>query len=77
MTRAKQRLWLSYAKTRVRHGRHVERTPSRFLSELPPGDGLVTRTYGDDNQGPGDAERSEALAQAFFAKMRAQLGIDE
>jgi superfamily I DNA/RNA helicase len=77
MTRAKARLFISYAKTRLRHGRHVERTPSRFLSELPEGPGVVTQNYGDEAQGPDDAARSEALAQAFFAKMRAQLGIDE
>jgi len=76
MTRAKARLFISYAKTRLRHGRHVERTPSRFLSELPEGPGVVTQSHGDDADGPQDAARSEALAQAFFAKMRAQLGID-
>lgn len=76
MTRARRQLFLSHAKTRLRHGRHVERTPSRFLDDLPQGEGIVRKSYGSENDGPEDAARSEALAQSFFAKMRAQLGID-
>jgi superfamily I DNA/RNA helicase len=34
MTRAKRGLWLSWAKSRVFQGRHLNGRPSRFLSEL-------------------------------------------
>lgn len=76
MTRARKQLFLSHAQTRLRHGRRIERTPSRFLGDLPTGDGIVHKTFGAQDEGPQDAARSELLAQAFFAKMRAQLGID-
>lgn len=76
MTRARRQLWLSHAKTRLRHGRHVERTPSRFLSDLPDTEGIEHKAFGEASDSTEDAERSELLAQAFFAKMRAQLGID-
>ena len=35
VTRAKQRLWLTYANTRYRFGNLVQNEPSRFLDELP------------------------------------------
>jgi DNA helicase-2/ATP-dependent DNA helicase PcrA len=35
VTRAKQRLWLSYANTRYRYGQLVQNDPSRFLDEIP------------------------------------------
>ncbi|HEX7846857.1 MAG TPA: 3'-5' exonuclease, partial [Chitinophagaceae bacterium] len=35
ITRAKSRLWLSYANTRYRFGNLVQNEPSRFLEELP------------------------------------------
>jgi DNA helicase II / ATP-dependent DNA helicase PcrA len=36
ITRAKTRLWLTYANTRYRFGSLVQNDPSRFLEELPP-----------------------------------------
>ncbi|MCS3798129.1 ATP-dependent helicase [Niastella sp. OAS944] len=36
ITRAKERLWISYANTRYRFGNLVQNEPSRFLEELPP-----------------------------------------
>ncbi|MCX7633069.1 MAG: UvrD-helicase domain-containing protein [Turneriella sp.] len=36
ITRARERLFLSYAATRRSHGQIMETSPSRFLSELPP-----------------------------------------
>lgn len=36
ITRARERLFLSYAATRRSHGQIIETSPSRFLSELPP-----------------------------------------
>jgi len=35
ITRAKQRLWITYANTRYRFGSVVQNEPSRFLDELP------------------------------------------
>ncbi len=35
ITRAKKRLWISYANTRYRFGQLVQNEPSRFLDELP------------------------------------------
>ncbi|MBU3743464.1 MAG: ATP-dependent DNA helicase [Sediminibacterium sp.] len=35
VTRAKQKLWLSYANTRYRYGQLVQNDPSRFIDELP------------------------------------------
>lgn len=35
ITRAKQRLWISYANTRYRFGSLVQNEPSRFIEELP------------------------------------------
>lgn len=35
ITRAKQRLWITYANTRYKFGQLVQNEPSRFISELP------------------------------------------
>ena len=35
ITRAKQRLWITYANTRYRFGQLVQNEPSRFISEVP------------------------------------------
>jgi DNA helicase-2/ATP-dependent DNA helicase PcrA len=35
ITRAKQRLWISYANTRYKFGQVVQNDPSRFINELP------------------------------------------
>src|SRR6266568_3783802 len=35
ITRAKQRLWITYANTRYRFGSLVQNEPSRFIDELP------------------------------------------
>jgi DNA helicase-2/ATP-dependent DNA helicase PcrA len=35
ITRAKERLWISYANTRYRFGQLVQNDPSRFLDEIP------------------------------------------
>lgn len=42
MTRAKERLTLTRARTRIRYGKTVPRNPSRFLSEIPEEMLLVT-----------------------------------
>jgi DNA helicase-2/ATP-dependent DNA helicase PcrA len=35
ITRAKQRLWITYANTRYRFGNLVQNEPSRFIEEIP------------------------------------------
>ncbi|MBC7589097.1 MAG: UvrD-helicase domain-containing protein, partial [Chitinophagaceae bacterium] len=52
VTRAKQRLWLTYANSRYRFGQLVQNEPSRFLAELP--DEYLDKSYaggGAKNQG--------------------------
>ncbi len=52
VTRAKQRLWLTYANARYRFGQLVQNEPSRFLAELP--DQYLDKSYaggGAKNQG--------------------------
>ncbi|MBI5510114.1 MAG: UvrD-helicase domain-containing protein [Deltaproteobacteria bacterium] len=71
MTRARRRLWLTHVKTRLKHGKPTPRTPSRFLQELPEGEGVRRRNRDDPK---GDAE-SEKLAGDFFRNLRANLGI--
>ena len=54
ITRAKSRLWLSYANTRYRFGNLTQNEPSRFIEELP--EAFLDRSYaggGARNQGTG------------------------
>lgn len=54
VTRAKQKLWLSYANARYRFGNLVQNEPSRFIDEMPAD--LVDKTFaggGVRNQGLG------------------------
>ena len=73
MTRARKRLWLVWARNRVKHGKPTQRSPSRFLQEISEGPGVRRRNR--DNP-KGDVE-SEKLADDFFKTMKAQLGIEE
>jgi DNA helicase-2/ATP-dependent DNA helicase PcrA len=52
VTRAKKRLWVTYANTRYRFGSLVQNEPSRFIDELP--EQFVDKSYsggGSKNQG--------------------------
>lgn len=54
VTRAKARLWVTYANTRYRFGQLVQNEPSRFIDELP--DQYMDRSFaggGARNQGSG------------------------
>ena len=60
ITRAKQKLWISYANTRYKFGQVVQNDPSRFIGELP--DDLLDKSFaggGFRNQstGPSASER--------------------
>jgi DNA helicase-2/ATP-dependent DNA helicase PcrA len=54
ITRAKQKLWISYANTRYKFGQVVQNNPSRFIGELP--EDLLDKSFaggGFRNQSPG------------------------
>ena len=49
ITRAKKAVWLSFASTRMRNGRHESNSPSRFIREIDPSyiaNPLTERDYG-------------------------------
>src|SRR5215204_2574461 len=55
ITRAKKRLWITYANTRYRFGLQVQNEESRFIKELP--ENFIDRSFaggGAKNQGYGD-----------------------
>jgi DNA helicase-2/ATP-dependent DNA helicase PcrA len=61
ITRAKKRLWITYANTRYKFGQIVQNEPSRFIDELPAEH--LDRSYaggGLRNMGSGFAQRSPA-----------------
>jgi DNA helicase-2/ATP-dependent DNA helicase PcrA len=62
ITRAKTRLWLTYANTRYRFGQLVQNEPSRFIEELPQD--FLDRSYaggGSKNQSQSRWGRSSAF----------------
>jgi len=67
LTRAREELILTRAASRLRRGRDVPRTPSRFLADIPEGVLEVSDTTAPPPGPPSDAERS------FFRTLRAQL----
>jgi ATP-dependent DNA helicase Rep/DNA helicase-2/ATP-dependent DNA helicase PcrA len=73
ITRAKKRLWLTKCLYRSSRGKMMERGGSRFLEELPEGDGVLRWNR---NSPPSD-EMTDSKADDFMAKIRAQLGMDE
>jgi DNA helicase-2/ATP-dependent DNA helicase PcrA len=51
VTRAKERLWITYANSRYRFGSLVQNDPSRFIKEVPPS--FIDNTFtGIGNKGP-------------------------
>jgi ATP-dependent DNA helicase Rep len=68
ITRAKERLWLSYSKRAERWGEVLRLKPSRFLDELPAAE--IQRDGADP---VADAENKKARADAGFAAIRALL----
>jgi DNA helicase-2/ATP-dependent DNA helicase PcrA len=71
ITRAKERLWLSYANTRYRFGSLVQNEPSRFIDEVPE-DNLDRSFTGAAHKAPSDYGNrpalSKALTQGFDSK---------
>ncbi|GAB6197430.1 UvrD-helicase domain-containing protein [Lysobacter xanthus] len=68
ITRAKERLWLSYSKRAERWGEVLRLKPSRFLDELP-----AAELQRDGADPVADAEGKKARADAGFAAIRALL----
>ncbi|HLT34828.1 MAG TPA: 3'-5' exonuclease, partial [Enhygromyxa sp.] len=71
ITRARDRLWLTRAATRVDRGRELEIRPSRFLDELPAEDAGVTEHYDVREQEKLTTETMEELAGAFMSQLAA------
>jgi ATP-dependent DNA helicase UvrD/PcrA len=74
VTRARKRLTMTWAEARTKWGRIVPRKRSRFLDELP--EGAVEVREGSVMIERSEAEK-DAIAKAWRAKIRAQLGISE
>jgi len=73
MTRARQRLWISYCKNRQKYGSQAKRTASRFLDNLDQNSGVVHYRAGQD--APVSETQQDELARSFFESMKAKLGI--
>jgi superfamily I DNA/RNA helicase len=74
ITRARDQLFMTRAKNRIRYGKPVPRLQSRFLEEIP--EGLVVKTDlsgTPDMDSPGAQEAHETKVKDFLAGIRAQL----
>ena len=69
ITRARDRLWLTRAATRVDRGRELEIKPSRFLDELPDEESGVIEHYDVREQEKLTTETMEELAGAFMSQL--------
>ena len=67
ITRARERLYISRAKTRMKRGKTIERTPSRFLLDIPK-ELCELVDYSAIPKGPAGTEEKN-----FFADLRAGL----
>jgi DNA helicase-2/ATP-dependent DNA helicase PcrA len=75
ITRAKDQLYLTRCRERMRYGKRVPRNPSRFLEEIPA-ELLLTRNEsgGPDLSSPEAVEKHETQVKDFLAAIRAQIG---
>ncbi|MHC9083611.1 UvrD-helicase domain-containing protein [Luteimonas sp. RIT-PG2_3] len=69
ITRAKEQLWLSYAREAQKWGEKLKQAPSRFFEELPAAE--IQRDGADP---VADAARKQERAQVGFASIKALLG---
>ncbi|HEY6505773.1 MAG TPA: UvrD-helicase domain-containing protein [Chitinophagaceae bacterium] len=67
ITRAKSRLWISYANTRYKFGSLVQNEPSRFLDELP-------EKYLDRSFAGGGAKNQNNFGTSAFERMNRGFG---
>ena len=75
MTRARERLTLTRAAERLRRGKPIPRTPSRFLEDIPAS--LVDLIDLGVPQPASAKEVRETKAKSFFSQMNALLGEPE
>jgi DNA helicase-2/ATP-dependent DNA helicase PcrA len=68
ITRAKQRLWVTYANTRYKFGQLVQNEPSRFIDELP--EVHLDRSFA----GGGMRNQGAAIQGSAFDRMRRGFG---
>jgi DNA helicase-2/ATP-dependent DNA helicase PcrA len=70
VTRAKQRLWLTYANTRYRFGNLSQNDPSRFIDELP--EERLDRAFAGGNMCNNQTSHWDPLGKAknYFEKQR-------
>jgi DNA helicase-2/ATP-dependent DNA helicase PcrA len=68
ITRAKQRLWITYANTRYKFGQLVENEPSRFIEELPAQ--YLDRSFA----GGGMRNQGSSIPGSAFERMRKGFG---
>jgi superfamily I DNA/RNA helicase len=73
ITRARDRLWLTRAATRVERGRELEVRPSRFLDELPDEASGAIEQYDVRQREKLTTETMEELAGAFLDQLAASL----
>lgn len=66
ITRAKTRLWISYANTRYKFGSLVQNEPSRFIDELP--EEYLDRTYA------GGGMKNQGFQGSAFDRMKGGFG---
>jgi DNA helicase-2/ATP-dependent DNA helicase PcrA len=67
ITRAQQVLYVSRSVVRVLRGKQIPRTPSRFLTEIPP-ELLTERNIADELQAPVEAEELSAFFSDFASE---------
>lgn len=73
ITRAKDQLVLTRAKTRIRYGKPVPRVRSRFLDEIPKGLLLIRDESHPDPKTVEDKEIHETKVKNFLADIRAKI----
>jgi len=75
ITRARDRLYLTRARQRIRYGKPLPRTPSRYIAEIP--EHLMTiqnESTGPDLSSQQAIEKHEAKVTDFLAQIRGRLG---
>lgn len=70
VTRAKQKLWLSYANARYRFGQLTQNEPSRFIDEMPAN--LIDQTFA----GGGVKNQSAGIQGGAFERMQRGFGYN-
>jgi DNA helicase-2/ATP-dependent DNA helicase PcrA len=76
ITRAKTRLWISYANTRYKFGQLVQNEPSRFIDELP--EEYLDRSFaGGGIKNQGTTAKNPGLSTSAYDRMNGYRGGSE